>query len=58
MGSTFLFPILKTTSEFHLPFAFTLLTGNVSDGEVQCLAEGEGCPHEAQDDKDSESGLD
>ncbi|XP_076205482.1 dynein axonemal assembly factor 1 isoform X1 [Aptenodytes patagonicus] len=32
--------------------------GNVSDGEVQCLAEGEGCPHEAQDDKDSESGLD
>ncbi|KAF1650619.1 Dynein assembly factor 1, axonemal, partial [Aptenodytes patagonicus] len=43
---------------FHLPFAFTLLTGNVSDGEVQCLAEGEGCPHEAQDDKDSESGLD
>ncbi|KAF1568579.1 Dynein assembly factor 1, axonemal, partial [Eudyptes schlegeli] len=43
---------------FHLPFAFTLLTGNISDGEVQCLAEGEGCPHEAQDDKDSESGLD
>ncbi|KAF1673233.1 Dynein assembly factor 1, axonemal, partial [Pygoscelis papua] len=40
---------------FHLPFAFTLSTGN---GEVQCLAEGEGCPHEAQDDKDSESGLD
>ncbi|KAM6251133.1 dynein axonemal assembly factor 1 isoform 3-T3 [Spheniscus humboldti] len=32
--------------------------GNISDGEVQCLAEGEGCPHEAQDDKDSESGLD
>ncbi|KAF1624863.1 Dynein assembly factor 1, axonemal, partial [Eudyptes filholi] len=43
---------------FHLPFAFMLLTGNISDGEVQCLAEGEGCPHEAQDDKDSESGLD
>ncbi|KAF1614987.1 Dynein assembly factor 1, axonemal, partial [Eudyptes chrysolophus] len=43
---------------FHLPFAFTLLTGNISDGEVQCLAEGEGCPHKAQDDKDSESGLD
>ncbi|KAF1589729.1 UNVERIFIED_CONTAM: Dynein assembly factor 1, axonemal, partial [Eudyptes pachyrhynchus] len=43
---------------FHLPFAFTLLTGNISDGKVQCLAEGEGCPHEAQDDKDSESGLD
>ncbi|KAF1496594.1 Dynein assembly factor 1, axonemal, partial [Pygoscelis antarcticus] len=40
---------------FHLPFAFTLSTEN---GEVQCLAEGEGCPHEAQDDKDSESGLD
>ncbi|NXR01863.1 DAAF1 factor, partial [Sagittarius serpentarius] len=30
--------------------------GNGSDG-AQCLAEGEGCPHEAQDDKDSESGL-
>ncbi|NXF54101.1 DAAF1 factor, partial [Oceanites oceanicus] len=32
--------------------------GNGSDAEVQCLAEGEGCPHKAQDDKDSESGLD
>ncbi|NXS68572.1 DAAF1 factor, partial [Pandion haliaetus] len=50
--------VLQITSEFHLPFAFILLTGNGSDGEVQCLAEGEGCPHEAQDDKDSESGLD
>ncbi|XP_059681023.1 dynein axonemal assembly factor 1 [Gavia stellata] len=33
-------------------------TGNGRDGEVQCLAEGEGCPHEAKDDKDSDSGLD
>ncbi|KAM6325091.1 dynein axonemal assembly factor 1 [Podargus strigoides] len=32
--------------------------GNVSDGEERGLAEGEGCPYEAQDDKDSESGLD
>ncbi|XP_009576605.1 PREDICTED: dynein assembly factor 1, axonemal [Fulmarus glacialis] len=32
--------------------------GNGSDGEVQHLAEGEGCPHGAQDDEDSESGLD
>ncbi|XP_010158858.1 PREDICTED: dynein assembly factor 1, axonemal [Eurypyga helias] len=30
--------------------------GRGSDGEVQCLAEGEGCPHQPQDDKDSESG--
>ncbi|NXH71313.1 DAAF1 factor, partial [Hydrobates tethys] len=27
--------------------------GGSSGGEVQCLAEGEGCPQEAQDDKDS-----
>ncbi|XP_026712511.1 dynein assembly factor 1, axonemal isoform X3 [Athene cunicularia] len=32
--------------------------GNGSDGEVQCLSEGEGCPHKAQDGKDRESGLD
>ncbi|KAM9288768.1 dynein axonemal assembly factor 1 [Morus bassanus] len=32
--------------------------GNSSDGEAQCLAEGEECPHEAQDDEGSESGLD
>ncbi|NXF03628.1 DAAF1 factor, partial [Smithornis capensis] len=32
--------------------------GNGSDGEAQGLAEGEGCPHKAQGDKDSESGLD
>ncbi|NXC68589.1 DAAF1 factor, partial [Anhinga anhinga] len=32
--------------------------GNGSDGEAQCLAEGEGCPHKAQDDEGSESGLD
>ncbi|XP_029879869.1 dynein assembly factor 1, axonemal isoform X2 [Aquila chrysaetos chrysaetos] len=32
--------------------------GNGSDGEVQCLVEGEGCPHKAQDDEDSESRLD
>ncbi|KAM6064618.1 dynein axonemal assembly factor 1 isoform 3-T3 [Theristicus caerulescens] len=32
--------------------------GNGSDGEVQCLAEGDGCPQEAQGDEDSESGLD
>uniref|UniRef100_A0A8B9MC09 Dynein axonemal assembly factor 1 n=1 Tax=Accipiter nisus TaxID=211598 RepID=A0A8B9MC09_9AVES len=32
--------------------------GNGRDGEVQCLVEGEGCPHKAQDDKDSESRLD
>uniref|UniRef100_A0A8C8AFL2 Dynein axonemal assembly factor 1 n=1 Tax=Otus sunia TaxID=257818 RepID=A0A8C8AFL2_9STRI len=32
--------------------------GNGSDGEVQCLSEGEGCPHKAQDDKNRESGLD
>ncbi|NWS23729.1 DAAF1 factor, partial [Polioptila caerulea] len=50
--------VLKTTSEFHLPFAFVLLTGNGSDGEAQGLAEGEGCPHKAQGDKDDESGLD
>ncbi|XP_032853501.1 dynein axonemal assembly factor 1 isoform X2 [Tyto alba] len=31
--------------------------GSVSDGEVQCLPEGERCPHKAQG-KDSESGLD
>ncbi|NXQ86687.1 DAAF1 factor, partial [Nyctibius grandis] len=29
-----------------------------SDGEIQCLAEAERCPQEAQDDKDRESGLD
>ncbi|XP_010283127.1 PREDICTED: dynein assembly factor 1, axonemal [Phaethon lepturus] len=34
------------------------LTGNGSEGEVQCLAGGEGCPHGVQGDKDSESGLD
>ncbi|NWZ34658.1 DAAF1 factor, partial [Brachypodius atriceps] len=43
---------------FHLPFAFVLLTGNCSDGEAQDLAEGEGCPHKAQGDKDGENGLD
>ncbi|XP_037265416.1 dynein assembly factor 1, axonemal isoform X1 [Falco rusticolus] len=32
--------------------------GNGSDGKVQCLAEGEGCPHKAQHDKVSGSGLD
>ncbi|KAM4894195.1 dynein axonemal assembly factor 1 [Sylvia borin] len=32
--------------------------GNCSDGEAQGLAEGEGCPHKAQGDKDGESGLD
>ncbi|NXA90292.1 DAAF1 factor, partial [Melanocharis versteri] len=32
--------------------------GNGSDGEARGLAEGEGCPHEAQGGKDSESGLD
>ncbi|XP_009986167.1 PREDICTED: dynein assembly factor 1, axonemal [Tauraco erythrolophus] len=31
--------------------------GNSSDGEVPRLAEGEGCPHEVQGDKDSESAL-
>ncbi|NWV50275.1 DAAF1 factor, partial [Daphoenositta chrysoptera] len=35
-----------------------LLTGNGSDGEAQGLAEGEGCPQNAQGDKDGESGLD
>ncbi|XP_054245629.1 dynein axonemal assembly factor 1 [Indicator indicator] len=29
-----------------------------SDGEAQCLAVGEGCPHKAQDEEESESGLD
>ncbi|NWV17989.1 DAAF1 factor, partial [Origma solitaria] len=43
---------------FHLPFAFVFLTGNGNDGEAQGLAEGEGCPHKAQGDKDGESGLD
>ncbi|NXR22714.1 DAAF1 factor, partial [Cinclus mexicanus] len=43
---------------FHLPFAFVLLTGDSSDGEAQGLAEGEGCPHKAQGDKDGESGWD
>ncbi|NWQ95965.1 DAAF1 factor, partial [Burhinus bistriatus] len=33
-------------------------SGHGSDGEVQHLAEGEGCPHEAQGDKDRGSGLD
>nr|XP_013796691.1 PREDICTED: dynein assembly factor 1, axonemal isoform X1 [Apteryx mantelli mantelli] len=32
--------------------------GNSSDGEVQCLAESGRCPHEPQDDKDSECGFD
>lgn len=32
--------------------------GNGSDGEAQRLAGGEGCPHGAQDDEDSESELD
>ncbi|NXK48270.1 DAAF1 factor, partial [Chauna torquata] len=32
--------------------------GNSNGGEVQSLAEGEGCPHEPQDDKDSQRGLD
>ncbi|NXV58081.1 DAAF1 factor, partial [Molothrus ater] len=43
---------------FNLPFAFVLLTGNGSDREAQGLAEGEGCPHKAQADKDDESGVD
>ncbi|KAM4767638.1 dynein axonemal assembly factor 1 isoform 2-T2 [Cyanocitta cristata] len=50
--------VLKTTNEFHLPFAFVLLTGNGSDGEAQGLAEGEGCPQKAQGEEDGESGLD
>ncbi|XP_075289428.1 dynein axonemal assembly factor 1 isoform X1 [Opisthocomus hoazin] len=33
-------------------------TGSGSNGEAQCLAEGEGCPHEAQGAKDGEGGLD
>ncbi|NXW90182.1 DAAF1 factor, partial [Alopecoenas beccarii] len=33
-------------------------SGNGGDGEAQGLAEGEGCPHEAQDDEDCKSGLD
>lgn len=45
-------------SEFHLSFALVLLTGNGSDGEAQGLAEGEGCLHKAQGDKDGESRLD
>ncbi|NWW70418.1 DAAF1 factor, partial [Climacteris rufus] len=48
----------KITGTFHLPFAFVLLAGNGSDGEAQGLAEGEGCPHKAQGDKDCENGLD
>ncbi|XP_072790360.1 dynein axonemal assembly factor 1 isoform X3 [Taeniopygia guttata] len=32
--------------------------GNGSDREAQDQAEGEGCPHKAQGDKDDESGLD
>ncbi|XP_075622082.1 dynein axonemal assembly factor 1 isoform X1 [Balearica regulorum gibbericeps] len=32
--------------------------GNGTDGEAQCLAEGEGCPHEAQDHQGCENGLD
>ncbi|NXA25124.1 DAAF1 factor, partial [Ibidorhyncha struthersii] len=46
--------------EGDVSFVFCLhaLTGNGDDGEVQCLAEGEGCPHNAQGDKDRESGLD
>ncbi|NWW35652.1 DAAF1 factor, partial [Panurus biarmicus] len=44
--------------EEDVSFAFVLLTGNGSDGEAQGLAEGEGCPHKAQGDKDGESGLD
>lgn len=44
--------------EFHLPVAFVLLTGNGSDREAQDQAEGEGCPHKAQGDKDDESALD
>ncbi|NWS03836.1 DAAF1 factor, partial [Motacilla alba] len=32
--------------------------GNGSDREAQGLAEGEGCPHKAQGDRDDESGLD
>ncbi|NXQ11171.1 DAAF1 factor, partial [Peucedramus taeniatus] len=50
--------VLKTTSEFHLPFAFVLLTGNGSDREAQGLTEEEGCPHKAQGGKDDENGLD
>lgn len=57
LGSTFLFPVLKTISEFHLPFT-CFLTGNGSDGEVQTLAEGKECPREPQDDNDSKRGLD
>ncbi|XP_049660165.1 dynein axonemal assembly factor 1 [Accipiter gentilis] len=49
---------ITTTIKFHPFFAFILLTGNGRDGEVQCLVEGEGCPHKAQDDEDSESRLD
>ncbi|NXS32584.1 DAAF1 factor, partial [Pomatostomus ruficeps] len=50
--------VLKTTSQFHLLFAFVLLTGNGSDGEAQGLDEEEGCPHKAQSDKDGENRLD
>ncbi|NWZ80545.1 DAAF1 factor, partial [Poecile atricapillus] len=41
---------------FHLPFVH--LTGNGSDGEAEGLDEGEGCPPQAQSDKDGENGLD
>jgi len=58
LGTTVLFLEWKTASEFHLPFAFMLLAGSGSNGEAQCLAEGEGCPHEAQGAKDGEGGLD
>ncbi|NXN45606.1 DAAF1 factor, partial [Rhinoptilus africanus] len=46
--------------EGDVSFAFCLhaLTGSGSDGEMACLAEGEGRPHEAQGDKDPESELD
>ncbi|XP_053935061.1 dynein axonemal assembly factor 1 [Cuculus canorus] len=49
---------ITTTNEFHLPFAFMLLAGNSSGGEIQCLADGEGCPHKAPDDGGGENGLD
>ncbi|NWX79230.1 DAAF1 factor, partial [Alca torda] len=46
--------------EGDVSFAFCLhaLTGNGSDGEMACLAEGEGRPHEARGDKDPKSQLD
>ncbi|NWI95214.1 DAAF1 factor, partial [Pitta sordida] len=53
-GDLLLSPVCHRADEQHLWEEH----GNGSDGEAQGPAEGKGCPHKAQGDKNSENGLD